>query len=60
MCQQPWLKDVDWSAYQKKTVKAPWLPDCKDPLDTSNFAPYEHEQFSSNKKYVDTGWDKDF
>jgi len=32
-----WFKEVSLSDLRKKALKAPWLPDVKEPTDTSNF-----------------------
>ena len=35
--EHPWFKDVNWEAYLKKEVKAPYSPTLKNELDLSNF-----------------------
>jgi protein kinase A len=32
-----WLQEVNFGKLIKKKIQAPWVPDIKDPLDTSNF-----------------------
>jgi len=60
ICAQPWFKDVKWDNYINHTEEAPWKPVCKDILDTSNFDPYEQEEYH-DPNYKDVGdWDKDF
>jgi len=60
MCDQAWFDDVDWDGFMNKTIEAPWKPDCSDPLDTSNFDPYDQEEFY-DPNFVDSGnWDADF
>ncbi|GMH57181.1 hypothetical protein TrST_g13324 [Triparma strigata] len=60
ICDQPWFKDVDWAAYQSKKQPAPWIPDCGDPLDVSNFDPYDQEEYY-DPNFKDSGdWDKEF
>lgn len=38
----PWFGGVDWDAYLKKEVRAPFVPVIKDDLDVSNFDPVEN------------------
>ncbi|GMH60202.1 hypothetical protein TrRE_jg3770 [Triparma retinervis] len=60
ICDQEWFSDVDWNAYNSKKIKAPWIPHCKDPLDVSNFDPYDQEEYY-DPNFRDTGkWDKEF
>lgn len=37
-----WFKDLDLAAMRRKTVKAPWVPGLKDPLDTACFDDWDH------------------
>ena len=37
-----WFKDLDLAAMRRKTVKAPWVPGVKDPLDTGCFDDWDH------------------
>jgi hypothetical protein len=48
----PWFdtSSVDFKALLKKKVVAPWKPDVKNPLDSSNF-----DDFSSIENEKDTG-----
>ena len=39
----PWFADVDFGALRRKEVKAPWLPEIKDPLDASKFQSWDLE-----------------
>jgi len=41
----PWYKDVSWDAMEQKKLKAPWIPTIRDPLDTSNFDPYDEDDY---------------
>lgn len=36
---QPWFSGVDWDAYLRKEIKAPFVPVIRDDLDVSNFDP---------------------
>ena len=47
------LPNEEWEALLSKTAAAPWIPPIKNPLDTSNFDPYdEHDDVV--EKYVET------
>ncbi|GMI20085.1 hypothetical protein TeGR_g5426, partial [Tetraparma gracilis] len=60
VCDQKWFSDIDYNKFQNHEVKAPWIPDCKDPTDTSNFDPYDQEEYY-DPNFKDSGnWDKDF
>ena len=37
-----WLSDIDFDTLRRKDVKAPWIPEIKDPLDTRNFENWDH------------------
>lgn len=32
-----WFSDIDFEKLRKQEIEAPWIPDAKDPLDSSNF-----------------------
>mmetsp|Transcript_1565 Transcript_1565/g.2857 ORF Transcript_1565/g.2857 Transcript_1565/m.2857 type:complete len:791 (+) Transcript_1565:53-2425(+) len=57
---QDWFRGVNWSDYAQKKVKAPWIPDCGDPLDVSNFDPYDQEEYYDPNFKDSGGWDKEF
>ena len=60
ICDQPWFKSVDFDAYMQRKVPGPWIPDCKDPLDVSNFDPYDQEEYY-DPNFKDSGnWDAEF
>ncbi|GMI13263.1 hypothetical protein TrLO_g11446 [Triparma laevis f. longispina] len=60
ICNQPWFKDVNWEDFASKKQIAPWIPDCGDPLDVSNFDPYDQEEYY-DPNFKDSGdWDKEF
>ena len=42
-----WFKDADfdWDGLLNKDLKAPYAPNCRDPLDTSNFDEYDEEDY---------------
>ena len=40
--EHPWFMDLDLSEIRQRSVKAPWVPDLKDPLDTSCFDDWDH------------------
>lgn len=45
-----WFEELDFTALLKKQAAAPWKPDVKNPLDSSNF-----DDFSSVERERDTG-----
>jgi hypothetical protein len=53
--------DIDWEALVSKRIAAPWIPPIKDPLDTSNFDPYDENDYQI-ERYVETQdkWYADF
>jgi len=55
-----WFKELKWDKLFKKELKAPWIPTVKDPLDTSNFEPYDEEE--EILEYDDDGsnWEQKF
>jgi len=60
ICDQKWFEDVDYQKYMERREKSPWQPTCKDPTDTSNFDPYDQEEYY-DPNFKDSGdWDKDF
>jgi len=46
----PWFEGVNWDAYLRKEIKAPYLPIIKNELDVSNFAPVR--KFSYKKELM--------
>ena len=59
----PWFKNVNWEAFLKKEVKAPYVPILKNELDLSNFDPefteipiesFGENIFDQGQSY--TGW----
>ena len=42
-----WFKDADfdWDGLLNKDLKAPYAPNCSDPLDVSNFDEYDEEDY---------------
>jgi hypothetical protein len=53
--------DIEWDALVSKRLPAPWIPPIKDPLDVSNFDPYDEDDYTI-ERYVETRdkWDADF
>jgi hypothetical protein len=45
ICDQGWFKGENFDDYISHKKEAPWKPICKDILDTSNFDPYEQEEY---------------
>mmetsp|Transcript_20382 Transcript_20382/g.44353 ORF Transcript_20382/g.44353 Transcript_20382/m.44353 type:complete len:143 (+) Transcript_20382:1512-1940(+) len=38
----PWFKDIDFGKLRQKELVAPWVPEVKDPFDTTNFESWNH------------------
>lgn len=59
----PWFKTFDWAAFEKRTMKAPYVPSVSSPEDTKHFTSLneseEHPAFKS-KPYKSVGMFKDF
>lgn len=55
-----WFDNIVWQDIVKKRVTPPWVPAICDPLDTSNFDPYEEEEVLLPYKDDGTNWDADF
>ena len=45
---------MDWEALLSVRLPAPWVPPIKDPLDTSNFDPYDESDYQI-EPYCDQG-----
>ncbi len=37
-----WFEDINFEKLKRKELPAPWVPNIKDPLDTSNFENWDH------------------
>ena len=37
-----WFQDINFEKLKRKEIPAPWIPQVKDPLDTSNFENWDH------------------
>jgi serine/threonine protein kinase len=46
-----WFKDTDFGALRRKEVEAPWLPNIKDPLDSSKFQQWDHLEEITKRQY---------
>ena len=57
----PERAELNWDGLNAKTLPAPWIPKVTNPLDTSNFDPYD-EADDVIERYVDRGdrWDEGF
>jgi cGMP-dependent protein kinase len=51
---------IEWDALRAKKLPAPWVPKVKDPLDTSNFDPYDEEDDVQPYRDDGSGWDAEF
>ena len=45
-----WYSEIDFTSLRHKEIKAPWVPDIKDLLDTSNFENWDHLEDKTLKK----------
>lgn len=55
-----WFEKLKWDKLYKKELKAPWIPTVKNPLDTSNFEPYEEEDDVIPYDDDGTNWETKF
>ena len=55
-----WFQGLDFHDLFRKRIKAPWVPEIKGILDSSNFEPYDEDD--TVEPYKDTGsnWDAAF
>jgi serine/threonine protein kinase/CRP-like cAMP-binding protein len=51
---------VDWERLRSKSIPAPWRPRLSNPLDTSNFDPYDENDVVEPFRTNDDGWDASF
>ena len=42
LCKQPYFDGLNFRDLRKRQIEAPWVPDLKNPLDSSNFNDMEH------------------
>lgn len=45
-----WFRDIVWKKLLRKEIKAPWIPDIKDPFDSSHFDDYSSSEV--NQRYT--------
>ena len=57
----PYFKGFDFKSLLRFKTKAPWIPTVSDPLDCSNFEPYDEED-AVVEPYRETNarWDQQF
>jgi serine/threonine protein kinase len=48
--EQEWFNDIDLQALRRREIKAPWVPDIKDALDTSCFDDWNHLEDRSQQE----------
>ena len=48
------IAELDWEGLVSKRLPAPWVPPISDPLDTSNFDPYDEDDYQI-ERYKDNG-----
>jgi hypothetical protein len=58
--QQKWFNNFDFDLMLSRGMTAPWVPQIKGALDTSNFDPMEEEPIVESKYTQRGNWDKDF
>jgi serine/threonine protein kinase len=46
-----WFKEIDFAALRRREVEAPWLPEIKDPLDSSKFQRWDHLEDMTKRQY---------
>ena len=54
------FRKINWTRMLAKREKAPWTPPISDPLDTSNFDPYDEDDHVQPYRDDGTHWDKHF
>lgn len=45
------LASIDFNELRRMAIKAPYVPNIKDPLDATNFQDWSHLEDKSHKKY---------
>ena len=56
-----WFSKIDWRAYNKREIAAPFVPKIDSAVDTSHFDPYATDDHELDRSYKDkTDWAKDF
>ena len=56
-----YFKNFDFKALVRVKLKAPWVPAVSDPLDCSNFEPYDEEDNSIEPyREANSKWDMEF
>jgi protein kinase A len=46
-----WFKDIVWKKLVRKQIKAPWVPEIKDPFDASHFDDYSSSEHESRRVF---------
>jgi serine/threonine protein kinase len=46
-----WFKDIVWKKLVRKQIKAPWVPEIKDPFDASHFDDYSSAEHESRRNF---------
>lgn len=47
----PWFSDLDLQLLRRRQLPAPWLPDVRDPLDTSCFDDWDHLEDKTKQSF---------
>jgi len=53
-------KQADWASLRSCQEKTPWRPPLKSATDTSNFDPYEEDDYVEPYRDDGSGWERDF
>jgi hypothetical protein len=48
--EHPWFLSVDFGKLYKKEIVAPWVPEVRNPFDSSNFACWDHLEKQKEKE----------
>lgn len=53
---QKWFSGFDWESLLKRELEPPFVPEVKDPLDSSNFDSYEEEEYDDGFPRKPCNW----
>ncbi len=56
----PWFSGFDWQRLLRKELSAPWVPPIKNPMDTSNFDPFDDPEVIDRNIGDTSEWDSTF
>ncbi len=55
-----WFEDIRFDKLRRREIKAPWIPDIKDPFDSSNFESADERKFKEKYPGLTTAEQKVF